>query len=206
MSAAGRYASQRVCDTLKWVAALPHGILRERMCRLSSTMLMNSWNLLDEAWLEVSSPHGAWRNASPLESLRSAGEIRCIGSSSPLDEYAAIRFLTTLLYWKADAAGGVVALRESLIAGKMPPKLVEAIALERARFDLFDPKIPFLQDPSIGPNMGRSPSARSSPRYQRARTSHTSITRGMAVVPSVLRASRGACCGLCRGRSPVDLA
>ena len=123
------------------------------MCRLSSTTLMNSWNLLDEAWLEVSSPHGAWRNASPLESLRSAGEIRCIGSSSPLDEYAAIRFLTTLLYWKADAAGGVVALRESLIAGKMPTKLVDAIAFERARFDLFDPKIPFLQDPSIGPKM-----------------------------------------------------
>ena len=107
------------------------------------------WNILERSWLEASTHRGAWRQVSPLEALRTPSEIRAIAASSPLDEFAALRFLTTLLYWKADAAGGIPILRSRLLRGEMPAEVVDAIAAEKHNFNLFDPKRPFLQDPAI---------------------------------------------------------
>jgi hypothetical protein len=107
------------------------------------------WNILERPWLAASTHHGAWRQVSPLDALRAPSEIRAIAASSPLDEFAALRFLTTLLYWKADAAGGIASLRSCLLRGEMPAGVVDAIAAEKRNFNLFDPKLPFLQDPAI---------------------------------------------------------
>jgi hypothetical protein len=107
------------------------------------------WNILERPWLEVSTHRGAWHRASPLEVLRRSPELRALGASSAVDEFAATRFLTTLLYWKADAGGGIAKLRARLSTGEMPAEVVDAIAAERDCFFLFDPKRPFLQDSSI---------------------------------------------------------
>ena len=107
------------------------------------------WNVLARAWLDVSSHSGAWRRTSPMSALAEAAEIRILAASSPLDEFAAHRFLTTLLYWKSDAAGGIAMVRDQLLAGRMPPAVLEAIAAEQHCFSLFDPEWPFLQDPNV---------------------------------------------------------
>lgn len=107
------------------------------------------WNLLEEPWLDVSSHVGVWRRASPLDTLRSAVEIRAIGASSPLDEFAVLRFLATLLYWKSDAVGGNLELRRHLSRDGVPIAVIEALSAERDCFDLFHAEKPFLQDPAI---------------------------------------------------------
>jgi hypothetical protein len=107
------------------------------------------WNILERAWLSASTHSGEWRLVSPLTLLGSPHDFRAIAASSPLDEFAALRFLTTLVYWKADAGGGVARVRTRLLQGVMPAEVVAAIAAERESFNLFDPKRPFLQDASI---------------------------------------------------------
>jgi hypothetical protein len=85
---------------------------------------------------------------SPLDALDRANTIRCIALASPLDWFAAYRFLLTLLYWKADTTGGVTQLRELLLKGEMPRVVLNAIKAEAHCFHMFDDKSPFLQDPS----------------------------------------------------------
>jgi len=110
---------------------------------------MADWNVLTSRWLDVMNVDSETQVCSPLEALEQAATIRCIALSSPLDLFAAHRFLLTLLYWKADKAGGVLKVRRSLLVGEAPRNLLEAIEAEAPCFRLFDDKRPFLQDPSV---------------------------------------------------------
>lgn len=107
------------------------------------------WNVLTDRWLEVMNHDAEAEVCSPLEALNRAAEIRCIAVASPLDLFAAHRFLLTLLYWKADSAGGVPPVRESLLRGKVPRLVLDAIKAEAPCFRMFDDEAPFLQDPSV---------------------------------------------------------
>jgi hypothetical protein len=106
------------------------------------------WNVLTSSWLEVMTTHAEAQVCSPLDVLARANTIRCLALASPLDLFATHRFLLTLLYWKSDEAGGVKKLRASLLRGKMPRRVLDAIKAEAHRFRLFDQEIPFLQDTS----------------------------------------------------------
>jgi hypothetical protein len=105
------------------------------------------WNALTGRWLEVMSLDAEAQVFSPLEVLHRAGKIRCIAVASPLDLFAAHRFLLALLYWKADAAGGVQQVRESLLRGEVPRGVLDAVEAQANCFRLFDDRAPFLQDP-----------------------------------------------------------
>ena len=85
------------------------------------------WNVLASRWLEVMNLNAEAEVCSPQEALNRADEIRCIAVASPLDLFAAHRFLLTLLYWKANSAGGVQQVRESLLRGKVPRLVLDAI-------------------------------------------------------------------------------
>jgi hypothetical protein len=106
------------------------------------------WNVLTDRWLEVMDLNAQPQVCSPLEALNRPSEILCLAVASPLDLFAAHRFLLTLLYWKADAVGGVQQLRESLLRGEMPRIVLDAIEAETPCFRMFDDKVPFLQDTS----------------------------------------------------------
>jgi len=114
------------------------------------------WNALTSRWLEVMNLNAETEVCSPLEALKQANEIRCIALASPLDLFAAHRFLLTLLYWKADAAGGVHQVRESLLRGEMPRDVLDAIRTEEPSFRMFDDGAPFLQDPSARDGKSKS--------------------------------------------------
>lgn len=113
------------------------------------------WNVLTSLWLDVMTVDANAQVCSPLEALNQASTIHCIALASPLDLFAAHRFLLTLLYWKADAAGGVKQVRESLLNGEVPRLVLDTIEEESACFRLFDDKRPFLQDPSVRDEQSR---------------------------------------------------
>jgi len=108
-----------------------------------------SWNVLTDSWVHVATPDGRHRLLSPLDVLAQAAQLRAIEADSPLDVFAAHRFLLTLLYWKADVSGGVEAVRKSLLDGGVPAETLNAIQAESGCFDLFDKDKPFLQDPTL---------------------------------------------------------
>ncbi len=107
------------------------------------------WNVLVDPWLEVVDADGRTTVVSPIEALDHAAALRRIAADGPLDYFAAHRFLLTLVYWKAAAAGGVRRVREALLDGRTPEALVEALRAESGRFGLFDAAAPFLQDPTV---------------------------------------------------------
>jgi hypothetical protein len=109
-----------------------------------------NYNLLEENWIPVLRKDGRNSRVGIKEALTQAGEIRQIALASPLDFFAVHRFMLTLLYWKATLAGGVPQLREMLMKDQAVPSVVlDGIDTEAHSFDLFDPKSPFLQDPSV---------------------------------------------------------
>lgn len=105
------------------------------------------WNVLTDDWLDVMDLEARARICSPLSALNQARHLSGIAAASPLDLFAAHRFLLTLLYWKAGTAEGVRHVRESLLAGEIPPSILAAIEAEAPRFGLFGARAPFLQDP-----------------------------------------------------------
>jgi hypothetical protein len=106
------------------------------------------WNALLSPWLEAIDTCGNLIRISPLDAIRRSLSIHSLAFSNPLDLFSAHRFLQTLLYWKADAFGGVNSLRCQLLSGEIPSQLVDTLAAEADCFLLFDSKKPFLQDPS----------------------------------------------------------
>lgn len=115
------------------------------------------WNVLTGRWIEYADLDGFPGECSPLEALERSGEIRRIVQAGPADQFAAHRFLLTLLYWKAEEAGGVEALRRSLLGLTMPRRILDAIRGEEPRFRLFGGEAPFLQDPSADPAKSPKP-------------------------------------------------
>lgn len=116
---------------------------------MTFNLLTEKWNVLTDAWLDCIAHDGKAIQLSPLAVLARGSEFRCIDAASPLDYFAAIRFLLTLLYWKADAAGGVDNIRQSLLNGSTPPAVLKAISDEQAQFELFDERAPFMQDATV---------------------------------------------------------
>ncbi|HMD86534.1 MAG TPA: type I-E CRISPR-associated protein Cse1/CasA [Terriglobia bacterium] len=107
------------------------------------------YNLLEKPWIPVLWNDGHSSRVGVIEALTQAAQIRQIALASPLDLFAVHRFILTLLYWKAFLAGGIEQARNSLLEdGKIPDTVVDGISKEAHRFDLFDDKMPFMQDPS----------------------------------------------------------
>jgi hypothetical protein len=114
------------------------------------------FNLLTDSWIEAMDANARIAVYSPLALLSKANDLRSIAMASPLDLFAVYRFLLTLLYWKANAAGGVTRVRESLLAGAIPQPVLHAVESEKQCFSLFDQTTPFLQDPSASQEKRKS--------------------------------------------------
>jgi len=121
---------------------------------LQDSQVQIDWNVLTSPWMEVMGVNAKTAFCSPIDALTRARSISCLTLASPLNQFAAHRFLLTLLYWKATKAGGVKELRESLLKGEVPADVLDAIAAESHRFRLFDEQAPFLQDTSIDASGG----------------------------------------------------
>jgi len=130
--------------------------MQELLCG-SGAFRASSWNVLTDPWVEVLDRKANVLTLSALEALKKASEIHRIAAPNPLDLFAAHRFLLTLLYWKADTAGGVECVRESLLKGEVPAPIVESLEGEAAEtFDLFHSDRPFLQEAGADTNKLKS--------------------------------------------------
>ena len=116
---------------------------------MSKIATAGTWNVLTTDWLDVMEQDARCSRVSVLDALRRSSEITQIVAPSPLDLFAVYRFLMTLLYWKAEECGGLVKLREALLADRVPRTLVPALKAEEGLFNLFDTRRPFLQDPAV---------------------------------------------------------
>jgi hypothetical protein len=110
------------------------------------TMKHSNFNLIDEPWIPVLYHDGRCARIGIQKAMEEAGSIRQIAASNPMDLFAIYRLLLTMIYWKANAAGGVESLRGMLLKGKTPRAIIDAIDGARVWFDLFDNKRPFFQD------------------------------------------------------------
>jgi hypothetical protein len=108
-----------------------------------------SWNVLTTPWVEAMDSRANLKCVSVLDALREAADLHRIVAAGPLDLFAIHRFMLTLLYWQAGSFDGVSKLRKALLAGRMPEPAIKWLAGESGRFDLFNPKQPFLQDPAV---------------------------------------------------------
>lgn len=104
-------------------------------------------NVLTSPWLEVFDRDANLKAISPVDAIEHSSSLLQIVESSPLDLFAAHRFLLTLLYWK----GGTTPkeLRSQLLSGKGLSKFCDGLRSESDSFEVFDAKRPFLQDPSV---------------------------------------------------------
>lgn len=116
---------------------------------MKSAGIETDWNVLTSPWLEAMDLQAYPCRISVIDALKRATELHQIVAANPLDLFAAHRFLITLLYWKAPDVGGLEALRESLLKGKVPKALITALEGEAAQFNLLDAKRPFMQDPKV---------------------------------------------------------
>jgi hypothetical protein len=117
-------------------------------CGAGSAPLV-SWNALLSPWLQVMDLGARTQRISVLDAISRGSEIHRIAEPSPLDLFAAHRFILTLLYWRAESSGGVEQLRKALLAGRVPRDLTRALGQASDHFSLFDPKRPFMQDPAV---------------------------------------------------------
>lgn len=117
--------------------------------RLDEEAKTLKYSLLEGRWIPVLWADGTYGRVGIKKAFEEAGDIRQIAASNPMDVFAVHRFLLTLLYWKADLAGGVEGVRVSLLAGESPSAVLDGIEKEAHYFDLFDGKTPFMQDPSV---------------------------------------------------------
>ena len=124
--------------------------INDKVQHVPMTTTATKFNVLTTPWLEVIDLEANVKRMSVLDALRQADSIDQIVSPSPLDLFAAYRFLLTLLYWvsKQDSAG----MREQLLKGVAPEAAADTLEAEVDVFNLFDEKQPFLQDPSLANN------------------------------------------------------
>ena len=108
-----------------------------------------SWNALTSEWMECVSPRAKFSRVSPLEAIAKANGIHQLVGPNPLDVFAAHRFLLTLIYWIAEDAKAVSAIRTRLLQHDVPTQLVKELKNAEAKFSVFDSKAPFLQDPKV---------------------------------------------------------
>ena len=112
----------------------PNGDMGEHMSDVTRVSDQASeWNVLTGRWMETMANEGGARDCSPLEALTEANTFRCIAAANALDLFAAHRFLLTLLYWKADAGGGVDRVRASLLQGNQIQGPTEATRVVESR-------------------------------------------------------------------------
>ena len=73
--------------------------INDKVQHVPMTTTATKFNVLTTPWLEVIDLEANVKRMSVLDALRQADSIDQIVSPSPLDLFAAYRFLLTLLYW-----------------------------------------------------------------------------------------------------------
>lgn len=119
---------------------------------------MVSFNLIDEPWIRVRDDAGAVREVSLLELFSQAPRFRCLANDLPTQDFAILRVLLAILQRAIspmlddldEDVGPAEVWGRLWEASELPMDAIEAyLAKWRDRFDLFDPRHPFMQVPDL---------------------------------------------------------
>lgn len=117
---------------------------------------MNSFNLIDEAWIPVRFPDGHRAELGIRDTLLRAKEITAIEDPSPLVVAALHRFLLALLYRALDGPTDKEQARALFKEGWPGEKITAYLDTWRERFWLFHEMWPFGQIPDFAPKEWRA--------------------------------------------------
>ncbi|AYY12432.1 type I-E CRISPR-associated protein Cse1/CasA [Actinobacteria bacterium YIM 96077] len=108
------------------------------------------FNLLDEPWIVVLTPHGDEKQVSVLEVFEKAPDLVTIGGEVPTQGFAITRLLLAFLHRAIDGPEDGDDWEELWRAGSLPMEEITTYAGRvRHRFDLFDATQPFFQVPGL---------------------------------------------------------
>jgi len=103
---------------------------------------MESFNLIDEAFIPVRTQAGGHEMVNLRDTLVRSHEFASIADASPLTTFALYRFLMVIVHRVLEGEDAE-AIRQ---AGKLPEnRIADYLTRYRDRFDLFDVERPFLQ-------------------------------------------------------------
>lgn len=117
-----------------------------------------SFNLIDEPWICVRDDTGVAKEVSLLELFRQAPRLQCLANDLPTQDFAILRVLLAILQRAIsptlddldEDVGPAEVWGRLWEASELPMDAIEAyLAKWRDRFDLFDPRHPFMQVPDL---------------------------------------------------------
>ncbi|NEW51648.1 type I-E CRISPR-associated protein Cse1/CasA [Nocardia cyriacigeorgica] len=105
-----------------------------------------SFDLLEEPWIAVTNQYGTTREVSLREVFRESESIASVAGEVPTQAFAILRLLLAILHRSVhNRAGGPVEVWRDLWSDWPADAIDEYLAEHHSRFDLFDPRAPFLQ-------------------------------------------------------------
>lgn len=108
------------------------------------------FNLLDEPWIVALASDGQERQVSILELFAGAPRLSAIGGDVPTQAFAITRLLLAFLHRALDGPKDQEEWARIWAADELPMDAIRTYAERvRPRFDLFDPRAPFLQVPGL---------------------------------------------------------
>ncbi|WP_207782521.1 type I-E CRISPR-associated protein Cse1/CasA [Phytoactinopolyspora limicola] len=114
------------------------------------TISEEDFNLLDEPWIVVLTPHGDEKQVSILELFEKAPDLVTIGGEVPTQSFAITRLLLAFLHRAIDGPDDAEQWAELWEADALPMDRINRYADEvRHRFGLFDAVAPFFQVPGL---------------------------------------------------------
>ena len=110
---------------------------------------MSRYNLIDEPWIPVRDLSGDLKELGILDVLTSAEDLATIEDPSPLVTAALYRFLLAVLYRALEGPCDIDEAKKLFRDGLPKEKIRKYLETWKKRFNLFDEKYPFGQNPNI---------------------------------------------------------
>lgn len=116
------------------------------------------FNLIDEPWIRVLDDAGTAKEVSLLELFHQAPKLKCLANDLPTQDFAILRVVLAILQRSIspmlddldEDMEPAEVWRQLWEASELPMDVIEVyLAKWHDRFDLFDPKRPFMQVPGL---------------------------------------------------------
>lgn len=117
---------------------------------------MRSFSLIDEPWIPVRDLKGERLEVGIKDALLRADEFAAIEHPSPLVVASIYRLLLAVLYRALRGPADLSSAKEIVRQGFSPAKIQEYLDVWRMRFDLYDERQPFYQNPLFEPRSWRT--------------------------------------------------
>lgn len=107
------------------------------------------FNLIEKPWIPILRCNGQFERLGIRRTLTEAGTIRQIAASNPMDSVALLRFLLAAVMWCRPELSDDDRNRLPGDVTGIPPDWLTNLEEHKAKLNLFDPELPFMQDLAV---------------------------------------------------------